>query len=249
MQVKEKIRLQKYLAKAGIGSRRFCENLIKSKKIKVNNEIASIGAKIGPSDIVQYNGKAIKYQPEAIKLLMLNKPEGVLSSSKREKKIPIVFDYLPKNEKATRWISIGRLDINTSGLMLFTNDGDFANYCMHPSSQIDREYLVRARGIFSNEKKQKILDGIKINGEIFSFSDIVEGQKNGSNQWFSVCLRSGKNREVRRLFESVEMEVSRLKRTRFGPIFLPSTLKIGRYLELDENDISSIKEYGTHQGI
>tara|TARA_B100001079_G_scaffold71755_1_gene61493 strand:- start:415 stop:777 length:363 start_codon:yes stop_codon:yes gene_type:complete len=120
---------------------------------------------------------------------------------------------------------------------------------MHPSSQIDREYLVRARGIFSNEKKQKLLEGIKIDGEEFSFSDVVEGQKNGSNQWFSVCLHSGKNREVRKLFESVEMEVSRLKRTRFGPIFLPSTLKIGKCLELDDNDISSIKEYGTHQGI
>ena len=139
-------RLQKFLAKAGIGSRRSCEELIRSKKIKVNNKVALIGAKVGPNDIVQYDGKVIKYQSEDLKVLLLNKPEGVLSSSKREKKIPIVFDYLPKNEKATRWISIGRLDINTSGLMLFTNDGDFANFCMHPSSQIDREYLVRARG-------------------------------------------------------------------------------------------------------
>ena len=242
-------RLQKYLAKAGIGSRRFCEDLIKSKKIIINDEVAPIGTKVSSGDIVKYAGRVIKNHSEVLKVLLLNKPEGVLSSSKREKKIPIVFDYLPKNEKTTRWISIGRLDINTSGLMLFTNDGDFANFCMHPSSQIDREYLVRARGIFSNEKKQKLLEGIKIDGELFSFSDIVEGQKNGSNQWFSVCLHSGKNREVRKLFESVEMEVSRLKRTRFGPIFLPSTLKIGTCLELDDNDISLIKEYGTHQGI
>ena len=242
-------RLQKYLAKAGIGSRRFCEELIKSKKIIVNDEVAPIGTKVSPGDIVKYDGRVIKNHSEVLKVLLLNKPEGVLSSSKREKKIPIVFDYLPKNEKTTRWISIGRLDINTSGLMLFTNDGDFANFCMHPSSQIDREYLVRARGIFSNEKKQKLLEGIKINGEQLSFSDIVAGQKNGSNQWFSVCLHSGKNREVRKLFESVEMEVSRLKRTRFGPIFLPSTLKIGKCLELDDNDIRSIKESGTHQGI
>ena len=168
-------RLQKYLAKAGVGSRRFCEDLIKSKKIIVNNEVALIGKKVGPSDIVQYDGRTIKYHTETLKVLLLNKPEGVLSSSKREKKIPIVFDYLPKNEKANRWISIGRLDINTSGLMLFTNDGDFANFCMHPSSQIDREYLVRARGIFSNEKKQKLLEGIKIDGVLFSFTDIVEG--------------------------------------------------------------------------
>ena len=151
-------RLQKYLAKAGIGSRRFCEDLIKSKKIIVNDEVAPIGTKISSGDIVKYNGRVIKNHSEVLKVLLLNKPEGVLSSSKREKKIPIVFDYLPKNEKTTRWISIGRLDINTSGLMLFTNDGDFANFCMHPSSQIDREYLVRARGIFSNEKKQKLLE-------------------------------------------------------------------------------------------
>ena len=219
-------RLQKFLARSGIGSRRFCEELIKSEKIKVNNKIAIIGKKVSSEDIVEYDGKVIQDQSEPLRVLLLNKPEGVLSSSKREKKIPIIFDYLPKNEKnSKRWISIGRLDINTSGLMLFTNDGDFANYCMHPSSNIDREYLVRARGIFTNEKKQKLLEGISIDGENFSFSDLVEGQKNSSNQWFSVCLHSGKNREVRKLFESVEMEVSRLKRTRFGPIFLPSTLK------------------------
>tara|TARA_B100001057_G_scaffold40357_1_gene36262 strand:- start:2670 stop:3410 length:741 start_codon:yes stop_codon:yes gene_type:complete len=243
-------RLQKFLARSGIGSRRFCEELIKSEKIKVNNKIAIIGKKVSSEDIVEYDGKVIQDQSEPLRVLLLNKPEGVLSSSKREKKIPIIFDYLPKNEKnSKRWISIGRLDINTSGLMLFTNDGDFANYCMHPSSNIDREYLVRARGIFTNEKKQKLLEGISIDGENFSFSDLVEGQKNSSNQWFSVCLHSGKNREVRKLFESVEMEVSRLKRTRFGPIFLPSTLKKGRYIELQEEDIFSLREYGTYQGI
>jgi len=243
-------RLQKFLARSGIGSRRFCEELIKSEKIKVNNKIAIIGKKVSSEDIVEYDGKVIQDQSEPLRVLLLNKPEGVVSSSKREKKIPIIFDYLPKNEKnSKRWISIGRLDINTSGLMLFTNDGDFANYCMHPSSNIDREYLVRARGIFTNEKKQKLLEGISIDGENFSFSDLVEGQKNSSNQWFSVCLHSGKNREVRKLFESVEMEVSRLKRTRFGPIFLPSTLKKGRYIELQEEDIFSLREYGTYQGI
>ena len=243
-------RLQKFLARSGIGSRRFCEELIKSEKIIVNNKIAIIGEKVSSEDIVEYDGKVIQDQSEPLRVLLLNKPEGVVSSSKREKKIPIIFDYLPKNEKSSkRWISIGRLDINTSGLMLFTNDGDFANYCMHPSSNIDREYLVRARGIFTNEKKQKLLEGISIDGENFSFSDLVEGQKNSSNQWFSVCLHSGKNREVRKLFESVEMEVSRLKRTRFGPIFLPSTLKKGRYIELQEEDIFSLREYGTYQGI
>lgn len=241
-------RLQKYLAKAGIGSRRFCEELIKSQKVLVNNKIAQIGAKVSLNDLVEYDGKVIEYKEESLRVIMLNKPEKVISSSKKEKNIPIVFDYLPKKDDAKRWISIGRLDVNTSGLMLFTNDGNFANFCMHPSSKIDREYLVRARGIFTNEKKRKLLNGVIIDGVKHVFSDIVEGQKNTTNQWFSVCLTSGKNREVRKLFQSIDMEVSRLKRTRFGPIFLPSTLRKGDCKELGDQEINSLKDYGTYSG-
>ena len=237
-------RLQKFLAKSGVGSRRYCEELIKSKKIKVNGQIALIGSSVNKNDEVDYNGNIISFTESEIKLLILNKPEGVLSSNKKEKNIPIVFDFLPEDKTKTRWISIGRLDINSSGLMLFTNDGTFANYCMHPSSSIDREYLVRARGDFTKEKKQKMLSGIKIDGNIYRFSDIVEGEKQSSNQWFSVCLMSGKNREVRKIFDAVGLEISRLKRTRFGPIFLPSSLKKGSYLELSNKEIDSIKNYG-----
>ena len=237
-------RLQKFLAKSGIGSRRYCEELIKSKKIKVNGQIALIGATVNIHDEVEYDGKVISFIESEIKLLMLNKPEGVLSSNKKEKNIPIVFDFLPEGKSKTRWISIGRLDINSSGLMLFTNDGTFANYCMHPSSSIDREYLVRARGDFTKEKKEKMLSGIKIDQDIYRFTDIVEGEKQSSNQWFSVCLMSGKNREVRKIFNAVGLEISRLKRTRFGPIFLPSSLKKGGYIELSSKEIDSIKNYG-----
>ena len=237
-------RLQKFLAKSGIGSRRYCEELIKSKKIKVNGQIALIGATVNRNDEVEYDGNIISFTESEIKLLMLNKPEGVLSSNKKEKNIPIVFDFLPEGKSKTRWISIGRLDINSSGLMLFTNDGTFANYCMHPSSRIDREYLVRARGDFTKEKKEKMLSGIKIDQDIYRFTDIVEGEKQSSNQWFSVCLMSGKNREVRKIFNAVGLEISRLKRTRFGPIFLPSSLKKGSYLELSSKEINSIKNYG-----
>ena len=237
-------RLQKFLAKSGIGSRRYCEELIKSKKIKVNGQIALIGATVNRNDEVEYDGNIISFTDSEIKLLMLNKPEGVLSSNKKEKNIPIVFDFLPDGKSKTRWISIGRLDINSSGLMLFTNDGAFANYCMHPSSSIDREYLVRARGDFSKEKKEKMLSGIKIDQDIYRFTDIVEGEKQSSNQWFSVCLMSGKNREVRKIFNAVGLEISRLKRTRFGPIFLPSSLKKGSYIELSSKEIDSIKNYG-----
>ena len=237
-------RLQKFLAKSGIGSRRYCEELIKSKKIKVNGQIALIGATVNRNDEVEYDGNIISFTKSEIKLLMLNKPEGVLSSNKKEKNIPIVFDFLPEGKSKTRWISIGRLDINSSGLMLFTNDGTFANYCMHPSSSIDREYLVRARGDFTKEKKEKMLSGIKIDQDIYRFTDIVEGEKQSSNQWFSVCLMSGKNREVRKIFNAVGLEISRLKRTRFGPIFLPSSLKKGSYIELSSKEIDLIKNYG-----
>ena len=237
-------RLQKFLAKSGIGSRRYCEELIKSKKIKVNGQIALIGSSVNKNDEVEYDGNIISFTESEIRLLMLNKPEGVLSSNKKEKNIPIVFDYLPEGKSKIRWISIGRLDINSSGLMLFTNDGTFANYCMHPSSSIDREYLVRARGDFTKEKKEKMLSGIKIDQDIYRFTDIVEGEKQSSNQWFSVCLMSGKNREVRKIFNAVGLEISRLKRTRFGPIFLPSSLKKGGYIELSSKEIDSLKNYG-----
>ena len=237
-------RLQKFLAKSGIGSRRYCEELIQSKKIKVNGHIALIGATVNKNDVVEYDGNIVSFIDSDTKLLMLNKPEGVLSSNKKEKNLPIVFDFLPEDKSKTRWISIGRLDINSSGLMLFTNDGTFANYCMHPSSMIDREYLVRARGDFTKEKKEKMLSGIKIDGDIYRFTDIVEGEKQSSNQWFSVCLMSGKNREVRKIFDAVGLEISRLKRTRFGPIFLPSSLKKGGHIELSTKEIDSIKNYG-----
>jgi len=237
-------RLQKFLAQAGIGSRRGCENFIKEGRVTVNGKVAKLGTKVSNEDLVEFDNKAIELKEVDIKVIALNKPEGVLSSTAREKKIPIVYDYLPNSANQRNWISIGRLDINTSGLMLFTNDGGFANYCMHPSNTIDREYLVRARGNFSIEKKNEMLKGIIIDGEKHKFTDVVEGEKIGSNQWFSVCLVSGKNREVRKIFQSLDLEVSRLKRTRFGPIFLPSTLKKGKTIELTQKEISELKNYG-----
>ena len=238
------IRLQKFLAQSGLGSRRFCEELIKSKKVKVNGKQAIIGTSIEKNDVIEFDGKVISHTVSDTRLLILNKPEGVLSSNKKEKDIPIVFDFLPKDNIKIRWISVGRLDINSSGLMLFTNDGNFANFCMHPSSMIDREYLVRARGDFTKEKKQKMLTGIEIDRVKYKLTDIVEGDKQSSNQWFSVCLMSGKNKEVRKIFNSVGLEISRLKRTRFGPIFLPSKLAKGKYIELSNKEIDSIKNYG-----
>lgn len=237
-------RLQKFLAKSGIGSRRHCESLIKEGLVKVNGEVAKIGTSVSEKDEVEYDAKVIESSKEELKVIILNKPEGVLSSNVREKKIPITFDYLPKEGSQRNWISIGRLDINTSGLMLFTNNGNFANKCMHPSYQVDKEYLVRARGEFTQATKEKMLEGINIDGSRYKFTDIVEGEKTGSNQWFSVCLISGKNREVRKIFNYFDMEVSRLKRTRFGPIFLPSTLGKGQTKLLTEKEISELSQYG-----
>ncbi|MDB9855685.1 rRNA pseudouridine synthase [Gammaproteobacteria bacterium] len=238
------LRLQKYLAQAGLGSRRSCEQLIKDKKILVNGNIAELGAKVSESDEVYYEGKKVSLKIADLKVIMLNKPPGVLSSRKDEKKIKLVFDYLPKTHNEPDWIAVGRLDINTSGLMLFTNDGTLAHQLMHPSFEVDREYLVRARGNFDVQKKQNMLTGVTIEDEIYKFSDVVPGEKQSSNQWFSVCMLTGKNREVRKLFESQDLEVSRLKRVRIGPIFLPSTLREGACVNLTESQIKELQEYG-----
>ena len=238
------LRLQKYLAQAGLGSRRSCEQLIKDKKILVNGNIAELGAKVSESDEVYYEGKKVSLKIADLKVIMLNKPPGVLSSRKDEKKIKLVFDYLPKTHNEPDWIAVGRLDINTSGLMLFTNDGTLAHQLMHPSFEVDREYLVRARGNFDEQKKQNMLAGVTIEDEIYKFSDVVPGEKQSSNQWFSVCMLTGKNREVRKLFESQDLEVSRLKRVRIGPIFLPSTLREGACANLTESQIKELQDYG-----
>jgi 23S rRNA pseudouridine2605 synthase len=238
------LRLQKYLAQAGLGSRRSCEQLIKDRKILVNGNIAELGAKVSESDEVYYEGKKVSLKIADLKVIMLNKPPGVLSSRKDEKKIKLVFDYLPKTHNEPDWIAVGRLDINTSGLMLFTNDGTLAHQLMHPSFEVDREYLVRARGNFDEQKKKNMLAGVTIEDEIYKFSDVVPGEKQSSNQWFSVCMLTGKNREVRKLFESQDLEVSRLKRVRIGPIFLPSTLREGACANLTESQIKELQEYG-----
>ena len=238
------LRLQKYLAQAGLGSRRSCEQLIKDRKILVNGDIAELGSKVSESDEVYYEGKKVSLKIADLKVIMLNKPPGVLSSRKDEKKIKLVFDYLPKTHNEPDWIAVGRLDINTSGLMLFTNDGTLAHQLMHPSFEVDREYLVRARGNFDEQKKKNMLAGVIIEDEIYKFSDIVPGEKQSSNQWFSVCMLTGKNREVRKLFESQDLEVSRLKRVRIGPIFLPSTLREGACANLTESQVKELQEYG-----
>ena len=238
------LRLQKFLAQAGLGSRRSCEQLIKDNKVFVNGKVAVIGTKVAENDEVIFDGKRVLLKTADLKVIMLNKPRGVLSSKKDDKKIKLVFDFLPKVSNEPDWIAVGRLDINTSGLMLFTNDGTLAHKLMHPSFEIDREYLVRARGNFDEQKRKNMLSGVTIENKIYQFSDIVPGEKQSSNQWFSVCMLTGKNREVRKLFESQDLEVSRLKRVRIGPIFLPSTLREGSCINLTESQIKELQNYG-----
>ena len=238
------LRLQKFLAQAGLGSRRSCEQLIKESKVYVNGAVASIGTKVSETDEIIFDGQRVVLKTARLKVIMLNKPRGVLSSKKDEKKINLVFDFLPKVENEPEWIAVGRLDINTSGLMLFTNNGNMAHQLMHPSFKIDREYLVRARGHFNEDKKKNMLSGVKIENEIYKFSDIVPREKQSSNQWFSVCMLTGKNREVRKIFKSQDLEVSRLKRVRIGPIFLPSTLREGSCISLTESQIKELQNYG-----
>ena len=238
------LRLQKFLAQAGLGSRRSCEQLIKDNKVYVNGKLAVLGTKVVETDEVTFEGERVLLKIADLKVIMLNKPRGVLSSKKDDKQIKLVFDFLPKVQNEPDWIAVGRLDINTSGLMLFTNNGTFAHQLMHPSFEIDREYLVRARGHFNEQKKKNMLSGVKIENEVYKFSDIVTGEKQSSNQWFSVCMLTGKNREVRKLFESQDLEVSRLKRVRIGPIFLPSTLREGSCMNLTESQIQELQNYG-----
>tara|TARA_B000000441_G_C21740491_1_gene353327 strand:+ start:115 stop:750 length:636 start_codon:yes stop_codon:yes gene_type:complete len=210
----------------------------------VNGKLAVLGTKVTETDEVTFEGERVLLRIADLKVIMLNKPRGVLSSKKDSKEIKLVFDFLPKVQNEPDWIAVGRLDINTSGLMLFTNDGTLAHQLMHPSFKIDREYLVRARGNFNEQKKQNMLSGVKIENEVYRFSDIIPGEKQSSNQWFSVCMLTGKNREVRRLFESQDLEVSRLKRVRIGPIFLPSTLREGACMNLTESQIQELQNYG-----
>ena len=233
-------RLQKFLASAGIGSRRGCEQLIKDGKVIVNGKVAELGTTVSEKDIVEFDNKIIQVKQSEIKLIALNKPEGVLSSSARDKKIPIVYDYLPNSRNQRNWISIGRLDINTSGLLLITNDGKLANHMMHPSQQIDREYSVRILGEVTEDIINNIRKGVKLDDGIAHVDTFEHTGGEGANQWFRIILKEGRNREIRRLVESQNLKVSRLIRTRYGPLNLPSHLKRGQFMEIEKKNLEKI---------
>ena len=236
-----KERIQKILANEGIVSRRQAENLIREGRIKINGQEAILGMSISRRDSIEIDGKAVEISEgtNPLRVLMYNKKVGEISSTKDPEGRPSVFLTLPKISKG-KWISVGRLDINTSGLMLFTNNGELANKLMHPSSKIEREYVARIRGQVEPDHIRKLLEGVNLEDGKASFSDIQPGRKGKSNQWFAMVIMEGRTREVRRMWESQGFSVSRLKRVRIGGLFLPANLRQGNYKELAEKEIKSI---------
>ena len=236
-----KERIQKILANEGIVSRRQAENLIREGRIKINGQEAILGMSISRRDSIEIDGKAVEISEgtNPLRVLMYNKKVGEISSTKDPEGRPSVFLALPKISKG-KWISVGRLDINTSGLMLFTNNGELANKLMHPSSKIEREYVARIRGQVEPDHIRKLLEGVHLEDGKACFSDIQPGRKGKSNQWFAMVIMEGRTREVRRMWESQGFSVSRLKRVRIGGLFLPANLRQGNYKELAEKEIKSI---------
>ena len=233
-------KLQKVLASHGFGSRRVMEQWIEEGRIKVNGKVAKIGDRVTGEDRIAVDGRPISQKTMKHRVLLYNKPAGEICSRDDPEGRPSVYTKLPRIKKQ-RWISVGRLDFNTTGLLLFTTDGELANRLMHPSAQIEREYAVRVLGKVTDSKLRHMKDGVLLEDGIARFSDIRKGKDDGSaNQWYYVVLMEGRNREVRRLWESQGLTVSRLKRVRFGSFFIPSAIKAGQYRELKPREYKEL---------
>lgn len=237
-------KIQKVLARVGLGSRRMMEEWIEAGRVSVNGSIAKLGDRIADGDDLRVDGRLIAFRTEEEsirRVLLYYKPEGEVCTRTDPQGRPTVFDNLP-TLKQQRWVAIGRLDINSQGLMLFTTDGDLANRLMHPSSRIEREYAVRVHGEVTPEVLERLKTGVMlIDGEA-RFDEIIDAGGEGTNHWYHVILREGRKREVRRMWESQGVQVSRLIRVRYGNIQLPRNLKAGRYVELDKEMIDQLAE-------
>jgi 23S rRNA pseudouridine2605 synthase len=234
-------KLHKVLAEAGMGSRREMEELIVAGRVSVNGEPAHIGQRIMPTDQVRINGKPVKrrVQTKPPRVLLYHKPTGEIVSHADPEGRPSVFDKLPPM-KTAKWLAVGRLDFNTEGLLMLTTSGDLANRFMHPRYSVEREYAVRVVGELSEASRQKLLHGVELEDGPANFLRIRDGGGEGTNHWYHVALAEGRNREVRRMFEAVGLMVSRLIRTRHGPISLPRGLRRGRWEELEESQVRSL---------
>ena len=236
-------KLHKVLAQAGMGSRLEMEQLILEGRITVNNEPAHIGQRVQFGDHVKVNGKPIRFRVDAppARVIAYHKPVGEVVTHDDPQNRPTVFRRLPKLYQG-KWQSVGRLDLNTEGLLLFTSSGELANNLMHPRFGLEREYAVRVLGALNKDEKQRLLDGVKLDDGVAQFGSIEEGGGEGSNCWYRVTISEGRNREVRRMFEAVGHAVSRLIRIRYGAMVLPRGLKRGAWMELDEGDINALMQ-------
>jgi 23S rRNA pseudouridine2605 synthase len=238
-------RLQKILARAGLGSRREMERWIEAGRVSVNGDLITLGASATEGDVIRVDGKVVSPQKtfkSTTKVLGYHKPIGLVCSRDDEKGRDNVFNYLPGLTNG-RWINIGRLDLNTSGLLLFTTDGELANKLMHPSSNIDREYAVRVKGVVDEDVIKRLKEGVELDDGPARFTDIADAGGEGTNHWYHVVLTEGRNREVRRLWESQDVMVSRLMRVRYGPVFLPRGMKPGKTWYLEEKEIDELREW------
>ncbi len=237
-------KLQKVLARAGLGSRRQIEGWIEEGRVSVNGRVAQLGDRVTGTEKIKVDGRPVSARKLAhtpTQVIAYHKPEGQMVTRDDPQHRDTVFDHLPKL-KDGRWIAIGRLDLNTSGLLLFTNNGELANALMHPSRQIQREYSVRVHGVASEEVLTKLTHGVKLDDGPARFEEIVDGGGSGSNHWYYVLIVEGRKREVRRLWESQGLTVNRLIRVRFGSYELPPGLRKGRHRALTAKQINELRE-------
>jgi 23S rRNA pseudouridine2605 synthase len=237
-------RLHKLMALAGLGSRRDMEEMIASGRVTINGETAKVGAGVTQYDIVRVDSRPLKlnFEPELPQVLIYHKPEGEIVSQDDPEGRASVFDKLPRIKQG-KWIAIGRLDINTSGLLIFTNSGELANRFMHPRYEVEREYAVRIFGELTEGQMLTLTQGIELEDGPASFDSISPQGGEGANHWYQVIIREGRNREVRRLFEAFQLPVSRLMRVRFGPVNLPPRVKRGTMLKLEQKQVVDLLEW------
>jgi len=231
-------KLQKVLARHGLGSRRQMEEWIRAGRVQINDRPASIGDRVTSRDRLSVDGKVLRvpsWVRPRLRVLRYHKPAGELATRQDPEGRPTVFDRLPRL-RGSRWVAVGRLDLNTEGLLLFTNDGDLANALMHPRAQLERVYAVRVLGSLSDEQKTLLLSGVELDDGPARFLAIEEAGGEGSNRWYHVSLAEGRNREVRRLLAAVNLSVSRLIRIRYGPVDMPRHLKLGYFEELSDEE-------------